>query len=206
MHTIISSTTRRGFIKTLAVGTGGYALGSVLIQPKEAMGQSIEGNLEKIPMATRWAITSGNFVYFQISENKALLDKVGQEKYNEIKKKSGLTAGARNKKRAENFGFTGNDAQSVAAMATALVTMYYGPEEKFEIVDATAEKASVKCVNCAYWNTAQARKITDDTCSAWSQSWWEGFVTAMNPKLNLKLVKARPLGDSVCEWVIELKA
>jgi hypothetical protein len=206
MHTIISSTSRRGFIKTLAVGAGGYALGSLLIQPKAAFTQSIEGNLEKIPMATRWAITSGNFVYFQISENKALLDKVGQEKYNEIKNKSGLTSGARNKKRAENFGFTGNDAKSVAAMATALVTMYYGPEEKFEIVDATAEKASVKCVNCAYWNTAQARKITGDTCSAWSQSWWEGFATAMNPKLTLKLVKARPLGDSVCEWAFELKA
>lgn len=206
MHTIISSTTRRGFIKTLAVGAGGYALGSLLIQPKAAFTQSIEGNLEKIPMATRWAITSGNYVYFQISDNEALLDKVGQEKYNEIKKKSGLAVGARNKKRAENFGFTGNDAKSVAAMATALVTMYYGPEEKFEFVDATAEKALVRNVNCAYWNTAQARKINVDTCSAWSQYWWEGFVTAMNPKLTLKLVKARPLGDSVCEWVIELKA
>ena len=206
MYTIISSATRRGFLKTLAVGAGGYALGSLLIQPKEAMGQSTEGNLEKIPMATRWAITSGNFVYFQISDNKALFDKVGQEKYNEIKKKSGLTVGARNKKRSENFGFTGNNAKSVAAMATALVTMYYGPEEKFEIVNATAEKALVKCVNCAYWNTAQARTITDDTCSAWSQFWWEGFVTAMNPKLTLKLVKARPWGDSVCEWALELKA
>ena len=205
MHTIISSTTRRGFMKTLAIGAGGYALGSLVIRPKEAMGQSIEGNLEKIPMATRWAIASGNFLYFQISENKALFDKVGQEKYNEIKKKTGLAVGARNKKHAENFGFTGNDAKSVAAMATALVTMYYGPKEKLEIVNATAEKASVKCTNCAYWNTVQARKITDDTCSAWSQYWWEGFVTAMNPKLTLKLVKARPWGDSVCEWALALK-
>lgn len=205
MHTIISSTTRRGFMKTLAIGAGGYALGSLVIRPKEAMGQSIEGNLEKIPMATRWAIASGNFLYFQISENKALFDKVGQEKYNEIKKKTGLAVGARNKKRAEDFGFTGNDAKSVAAMTTALVTMYYGPEEKFEILDATVEKASVKCTNCAYWNTVQARKITDDTCSAWSQYWWEGFVTAMNPKLTLKLVKARPWGDSVCEWALALK-
>lgn len=206
MHTIISSTTRRGFMKTLAVGAGGYALGSLLIQPKAAFAQSIEGNLEKIPMATRWAITSGAFLNFLVSDNKALLDKVGQEKFNEIKKKSGLTSGARNKKNAENFGFKGNDAKSVAAMATALVSMYYGPKQKFEIVDATAEKASVKCVNCAYWDTLQARKITDDTCSVFSQYWWEGFATAMNPKLTVKLVKARPLGDSVCEWAFKLKA
>jgi len=200
-----SSTTRRGFLKAMAVGAGGYVVGSLLIQPKAAFAQSLEGNLEKIPMETRWAITSGNFIYYQISDDKALLDKVGQEKFNEIKKKNGLAVGARNKRRAENFGFTGNDAKSVAAMGTALVTMYYGPKQNYETVYATAEKSLVKCINCAYWDTLQARKITGDTCSAWSQYWWEGFVTAMNPKLTLKLVKARPWGDSVCEWAFALK-
>lgn len=201
-----SSTTRRGFLKTIAVGAGGCAVGSLLIQPKVVFGQSLEDNLEKIPMKTRWAVTSGAFVYTQINANKELLDKVGQEKYNEIKQKSGMASGARNKKHAEGFGFIGNDAKSVAAMATALVTMYYGPKEKFEILNATAENASVRCTNCAYWDTLQALKISGDTCSAWSQSWWEGFVTAMNPKLTLKLVEARPRGESFCEWDIALKA
>lgn len=201
-----SSTTRRGFLKTVAVGAGGYAVGSLLIQPKAAFPHSLEANLDKIPMKTRWAVTSGAFIFTAINANKGLLDKVGQDKYNEIKNKSGLAAGARNKKHAESFGFTGNDAKSVAAMATALVTMYYGPKEKFEILNATADKASVKCTNCAYWDTSQALKITGDTCSAWSQSWWEGFVTAMNPKLSLKLVKARPRKNSICEWDIALKA
>jgi hypothetical protein len=205
MNTIIASTNRRGFLKTAAFGAGGYALGSLLIQPNAAIAQSIEGNLEKIPMETRWAFTSGGYVYYQISDDKALLDKVGQEQYKEIKRKNGLASGARNKTHAENFGFIGNDAKSAATMAAALVTMYYGPKEKFEIVNATAEKALVRNLNCAYWDTLQARKIADDTCSTWSQSWWEGFVTAMNPRLTLKLVKARPWGDSVCEWALTLK-
>lgn len=205
MNTIINSTNRRGFLKTVAFGAGGCALGSFFIQPNAAFAQSAEGNLEKIPMETRWAFTSGGFLYYQISDDKALLDKVGQEKYKEIKRKNGLASGARNKKHAENFGFTGNDAKSIAAMATALVTMYYGPKEKFEIVNGTAEKALVRNLNCAYWDTLQSRKITDDTCSSWSQSWWEGFATAMNPNLTLKLVKARPWGDSVCEWAFTLK-
>lgn len=157
-------------------------------------------------MKTRWAITSGAFVYTQINFNKELLDKVGQEKYNEIKYKGGLASGARNKREAEAFGFQGNDAKSVAAMATALVTMYYGPKEKFELVNVTSDKTTVKCTTCAYWDMQQALKITGDTCSAWSQSWWEGFVAAMNPNLSLKLVKARPMGDSVCEWDLAIKA
>ena len=86
------------------------------------------------------------------------------------------------------------------------MTIYYGPTEKFEIVESAAERALVKCTNCAYWETLQARKITDDICSAFSQFWWEGFVTAMNPKLDLKLVKARPWGDAVCEWSLALKS
>lgn len=206
MDTIASSKTRRGFIKTLAVGAGGVALGSLLVQPEVAFAQSIGGNLKRIPMATRWAIATGGFLYYVISDNKALLDKVGQDKYNEIMKKKGLASGARNKKRAETFGFSGNDVESVAAMTAALVTMYYGPQEKFKIETVTAKKALVKCLNCAYWNTLQTRKITGDTCSAFSQYWWEGFATAMNPKLTLKLVKARPRGDSVCEWAFELRA
>jgi len=199
-------TNRRSFLKTLAVSAGGCAFGSYFVLPKSAFAKMSEGYLDKIPMETRWAVTSGGFVYYAISEDKALFDKVGKEKYNEIKFKNGLASGARNKKQAEKFGFTGNDAESTAAMAIALVTMYYGPKEKFEIVNGTGEKALVRNINCAYWETQKARKITGDICSSWSQSWWEGFVTAMNPKLSLKLVKARPRGDSVCEWAIEHKA
>jgi hypothetical protein len=206
MNTMIRFKNRREFLKTMAIGASGFAVGSMLIQPQTAFSLSAEDNLAKIPMETRWAFTSGGFVYLKISEDKALFDKVGQKKYNEINRKNGLASGGRNKKHAENFGFTGDDAKSVAAMTTALVTMYYGPKEKFEIVNGTAEKALVRNLNCAYWDTLQARKIKDDICSTWSQSWWEGFVTAMNLKLTLKLVKARPWGDSVCEWAIEYNA
>ena len=81
-----ASTTRRGFIKTVAVGACGYAVGSRLIMPESAYTQTMEDNLDKIPMKTRWAMASGGYLYYQISDDKALLDKVGQEKYNEIKK------------------------------------------------------------------------------------------------------------------------
>jgi hypothetical protein len=205
MQTLISSTTRRDFIKTLAIGAGGCAFGPFLIHSEMAFAQSTEENLEKIPMATRWAVTSKWYLHYKISDDMVLFEKVGQEEFNKIRKESGLKVGAWHKKSAADFGFTGNDAKSVAAMAAALVTMYYGPDEKFEIVDATAEKATVKCINCAYWNAAQARKIAGDTCSAWSQYWWEGFATAMNPNLTLNLVKARPLGDSICQWEMGLK-
>jgi acetoacetate decarboxylase len=51
MDTKVYSTSRRGFLKGLALGVGGCALGSFLIHPKEAMGQSFVKTLQKI-MAT----------------------------------------------------------------------------------------------------------------------------------------------------------
>ena len=201
-----TDTTRRRFLKTLAVGAGGYALGSVLVQPKEAMGESFQGNLGKVPAEVRWAISSGGMVNYQLMNFKTLLDRVGRDKFVETVKKNSFALGGRSAGLAKKLGFTGNDANSFAAMCTAMVTVYYGPKQEYEIKEFTAQKVTVKCVNCSFWNAVQARKITEDLCSTNSQAWWSGFAHAVNPKLTSTLVKARPLGDSVCEWAIELKA
>ena len=205
MNAKIYSTSRRRFLKGMAVGAGGYALGSLLTHPKEAMGQSIQGYLEKVPMEARWDRASNGLVTAQVFYYKTLYDKEGREKFVEYEKQRCPVAAAGNKGYADRFGLTGNDAKSAAAIISATLTVSYGPQHKLEI-EATTEKARVKCSNCVFWNAVQAQKINDDLCSVHSQYWWDGFANAINPKLTSTLVKARPLGDSVCEWVIEFKA
>jgi hypothetical protein len=197
---------RRGFLKGLAVGAGGYALGSFLIHPNEVLGQSIAGNLEKVSMETRWKIASGGFVHYQVNYFKKLLDTEGREKLVEFTKMQSPAIAAGSKGLADRLGLTGTDAKSAATIIPALVTISYGPQQKFEITEATENRAVVKCIECAFWNNVQAKKITDDLCSSNSHYYWEGFAKAINPKLNSTLVKARPRGDSLCEWVFELKA
>jgi len=65
MNTKIHSTSRRGFLKSLAIVAGGYVLGSSLTHPKEAMGQSIQGSLDRVPMETRWSTAAGGLVLWQ---------------------------------------------------------------------------------------------------------------------------------------------
>ena len=206
MNTKIDSTSRRGFLKGMAVGAGGYVLGSSLIHPKEAMGQSIEGYLGKVPMETRWDIASGGLIFWSVSYLKEIYDTRGREQYLEHWKKTSPIVAARGKGNAERLGLTGSDAKSAVEIIPAFLTIVYGPKQKYETIEATAEKARLKCINCQLWNHVQAQKITDDLCSVHSQYWWDGFVKAMNPKMTSNLVKARPRGDSICEWVIELKA
>ena len=205
MDTKIYCPSRRGFLKGMAVGAGAYALGSSLIHPQEALAQSIEGYLEKVPIGDRWSVAAAGLLRNQVMLFKTILDKDGREKYIAYQKRDASLAAVRSKGYADRLGFTGNDAKSAAAIIPASLTIVYGPREKFEI-EATAEKARAKCTNCEFWNEVQAQKITDDLCSVHSQYWWDGFVKALNPKMTSTLVKARPRGDSICEWVIELKA
>jgi hypothetical protein len=209
MNTKIDSTSRRGFLKGMAVGAGGYALGASLIHPKEAMGQSIEGYLEKVPEAARWEYASGTYVYWKIRYLQEMYDQRGREKFLEQMKKNVLSSGPSSKKIADSLGLTGGtDPKSAAAITAAYLIIGYGRRslKNYEIEEATAEKAKLKCLKCVFWNFVQAQNITADLCSVWCPGWTDGFAKAINPKLTSTLVKARPLGDSVCEWVIEVKA
>ena len=169
------------------------------------MGQSVEGYLEKIPMEDRWNYATGGLIFWQVLYLKEVYESKGREKYLEHFKKASPLAAARGKANADRLGFSGTDAQSAAAIIPAMIAQAYGPQQRYEIEEASAEKATVKCVNCALWNGLQAQKITDDLCSVHSQYFWDGFSKAINPKLTSSLVKARPFGDPVCQWVIELK-
>ena len=197
---------RRDFLKGVAIDAGGYAFGSMLIHPKEAMAQSIEGYLQKVPMEDRWNFTSGAYVTWYVTYLKTFYDQGGSEKFIEFMKETGRKLGAGYKGFADRYGLTGNDAKSAAAIIPAMITVFFGPQQKYEIEEATVEKTRVKCINCAFWNAVQAQKIKDDLCSALSLYSWEGRAKAINPRLTSTLVKAKPRGDSVCEWVIELNA
>ncbi len=197
---------RRDILKSMLIGAGGYAFASMLTSSEEALAQSIEGYLDKIPMNVRWEIASASYVRFQISYFKLIYDQKGKEKYIEFLKERAQTLPRVLKASVDRFGFSGNDAKSAAAILSALTNIGYGPQTRFEIEEGTSEKARVKCSNCLLWNSAQEMKITDDLCSPWSQFAWDARAKAINPNLNSTLVKARPRGDSICEWVIELKA
>jgi hypothetical protein len=200
------SINRRVFLKGIAAGAGGYALGASFIHPQEASGQSIEAYLEKVPMETRWNMAAGGLIFWAVSYYKEIYDTKGREQYLEHWKKNSPLVAARSKGNADRLGFTGSDAKSAVEIIPAMLILVYGPNQKYATMEATAEKARLQCVNCELWNHVQARKITDDLCSVHSQYWWDGFVKAMNPKMTSNLVKARPRGDSVCEWAIETQA
>ena len=140
MNTKICPLSRRGFLKGVAIGAGGCALGSSLIHPLEVMGQSTEG-LEKIPMEFRWKVASGTYVNTTVKNWKYRYDKEGKEKWHEAQKVVAQGTGASMKGFANYLGFTGDDAKSIIVIWSTLLPIWAGPDHKYEIVEATAENA-----------------------------------------------------------------
>ena len=81
MDTKVSSKSRRGFLKGMAAGAGAYALGSSLIYPQLALGESIEGYLGKVPMETRWDMAASGLIYWAVTYYKEVYDTKGREQY-----------------------------------------------------------------------------------------------------------------------------
>jgi len=160
--------------------------------------------LKNVPAETRLTIASQTLTGAIIATNKVLLDIVGEEKYNEIIGQIWSEGGKASKQIADSLGLVGNDAKSISEINPAVATVEMGPEFKFETLEATTEKAIVRCTECPWWNRAKELAISEDMCSVGDHAWNNGLAKAINPKLNVKLTKAMPLGDTYCEWVYEL--
>ena len=161
--------------------------------------------VEKIPAETRWAIATQALTGAVIATNKAMLDIVGRESYNEIIGQIWAEAGKASKQVADALGLAADDAQSAAETVPLVAVVAMGPEMKFETVEATAEQTVVRCSGCSWWNRAKELGISDDICSVGDPAWSNGLAKALNPKLTVTLTKAMPLGDQFCEWVYELQ-
>jgi hypothetical protein len=94
MSNEIHTPSRRDFLKGVVIGAGGYAFGSTLIQPNEAMAQSIESCLEKVPMEARWNLVSGAYVTWYVTHLKTLYDRGCRENFLEYMKETGRKLGA----------------------------------------------------------------------------------------------------------------
>ncbi|HTU02254.1 MAG TPA: twin-arginine translocation signal domain-containing protein [Candidatus Sulfotelmatobacter sp.] len=206
MTNAAQSPDRRQFLKGVMLGAGSGAVAAGLLHPHAAAAQSIESYVDKVPMATRWDLASTAYLATSVTYFKTRLDQGGKEQFDEFMRANGRQAEARFPAAAARYGFTGTDLKSAVAILPAIVALAFGPQQKFEVAEATADSARVRCLTCAFWNTVQAMKVTDDLCSGWSRYSWEGRAKALNPRLTVTLVKARPLGDPVCEWAFELKA
>jgi len=161
--------------------------------------------IKKVPAENRWAVASKTMTGAIMATNKVILDIVGREKYNEFMEKIWSEGGKASKQIADTLGMNGKDAKSIADTVQGVATVEMGPEFKFVIVEATEEKATLRCTECPWLNRAKELGISDDMCSLADQAYANGFAKTINPKMKVTIIKAMPRGDAHCEWIYELE-
>jgi hypothetical protein len=197
---------RREFLKMgLAAGlAAGIPMGIIpKIGSRRAYAEITEA-LEKIPAETRWTITGNALTGMSVGIMKALFDAVGQEKYNEIIKQLMTAGGGASKQIADNLSLAAGDAKSTAETFRTVLLVSMGPEFRFQVLEATAEKAAYRCTECPWWNRVKELGTPYDLLSVGSSAYTNSFLKSLNPKVTVSQTGAMCRGDAYCEYVFEL--
>lgn len=107
----------------------------------------------------------------------------------------------------EMFNIPVENAVDVVNFAYVTAQLQSGPEWEFEYPEVTRERTVIRVNKCPWWERYTEYEVRPEfipclpTCEV---EIGEG-IKAVNPKITHELTKARPRGDSYCEWVYEFK-
>ena len=176
--------------------------------------------LEKIPPEKRWAITAKLLTSLNVIQGEKNTAPIigkgeninspvkGAETWTEINTK--IFGGFFKwwwTRVQEMFNIQVEDAADAVKFVNVTAPLQSGPEWEFEYHDVTRERAAIRVTKCPWWERYTEYEVRPEfipclpTCDV---EVGEG-TKAVNPKITVKLTKARPRGDSYCEWVYEFK-
>ena len=176
--------------------------------------------LEKIPAEKRWATTAKILTSIHviqgekntapiIGKGESIIAPVkGAETWTEINVK--IFGGFFKwwwPRIQEMFNIQVENAVDAAKFTYVTASLQSGPEWEFEYPEVTRKRAALKVTKCPWWERYTEYEVRSEfipclpTCEV---EIGEGL-KAVNPKITHELTKARPRGDSYCEWVYELK-
>jgi len=176
--------------------------------------------LEKIPPEKRWAITAKTLWRFTVLRGDKIIAVIlgkgegiiapvmGAEKWKEINEKIYSDGGKMFYPWVkETFNIPVEDALGAAKLVIVAAVLIQGPENKYELVEATPERAVDNTTNCVTWERYNEFEVDPEhrACDSACQLWAEEGLKAVNPKIAFKLTKAMPRGDPYCEDFYEFR-
>jgi hypothetical protein len=161
--------------------------------------------IEAIPENMRWEIATKGLTGAYIAISKALIQAVGQKKFEEFNGPLWFEAGKGAKEFAGSNGLAAENAGDIESIIHIMAKTAMGPEFKFDIVESSNDKCVGKTTECPWHKRWQEQGVDFDTCGAGHQAWGAGATESLNPNFTFKLTKNMLHGDSHCEWVVERK-
>jgi len=176
--------------------------------------------LEKIPAEKRWEITSKIITsLYVIRGEKTIVPDLGKgegfmspvlgaEKWKEINVKIFSEGGKIMLPWVKDtFNIPVEDAIGTAKFCMVVAWLFGGPEQEFELIEATPERAVLRTTKCAFMERYKEFKVRPAfiPCRYACQEYWAEGLKAISPKITYNHMKALPWGDPYCEEVFEFK-
>jgi hypothetical protein len=176
--------------------------------------------LEKIPAEKRWALTSKFLSSIHVIQGEKITAPIigkgedivapvkGAETWTEINVQ--IFGGFFKwwwPRLQEMFNIQVENAEDAVKFLYVTTALQSGPEWEFETHEVTRERAVVKVNKCPWWERYTENEIRPEfiPCLPTCDEEIEEGIKAVNPSIRIKLTKARPRGDTYCEWVYKLK-
>ncbi|WP_287588501.1 L-2-amino-thiazoline-4-carboxylic acid hydrolase [Candidatus Borrarchaeum sp.] len=177
--------------------------------------------MEKIPPEKRWAITAKILETFallrgekrvatEMGKGEGIISPVlGAERFQELTNKAwGEEGGMRLYPLfKEMFNIPVDDAIGAAKIVSVVASLAFGDEWEREIVQKSKDKTIVRTTKCPWMNRWKEQEVNHEVMSCYPvhETWVQGGLKAINPKITHKLTKAMPKGDPYCEDIYEFK-
>jgi hypothetical protein len=178
--------------------------------------------LEKIPPEKRWAITAKTLWRFIVLQGDKIIAPalgkgediiapvLGMEKWAEINEKIFADGGKMFYPwvaETLNIPVENEVNEFVTKLNKVVLKFMMGPEEEYEIIKASRERAVTKKYKCMVWERYEEFEVAPELrpCDVSEEIYLNEGLKAINLKVTCKITKTRPRGDPDCEFIWELK-
>jgi hypothetical protein len=177
--------------------------------------------LEKIPVEKCWEITAKILTTFALlrGEKKVATEMgtgegiispvLGAERFQELTNKAWGEEGGRRlyPMFKEMFNIPVDDAIGAAKIVWVVGRLAFGDEWEGGFVEKAPERAIVRTTKCPWMDRWKEQEVDHAVMSCYPvhETWVQGGLKAINPKITHKLTKAMPWEDPYCEDVYEFK-
>ncbi|HEU17276.1 MAG TPA: hypothetical protein ENO06_00935 [Methanolinea sp.] len=104
---------------------------------------------------------------------------------------------------ADQYNMPRDHAADLVQTLGAVSVILFGPKFETRYIEGFPEEAVIRLAECPMFSEDAARGISPGAVNSVCRAYVTNAVAALNDDFTIKVTKARCLGDSFCEMVIE---
>lgn len=104
---------------------------------------------------------------------------------------------------ADRYGMPRDHAADLVQTLGAVSVILFGPEFETRYIEGFPEEGVIRLAECPMFSEDAARGIPPDQVNRVCRAYVANAVSALNDDFTITITKARCLGDSFCEMIIE---